>query len=114
MAGYEYSPGSLSKVCENVEVFGIVADSKVEWRAAFGGVVENEHDAAVGQRDGVEAGVGVWEIEGVNGGPVKAGIFRIGNADFGDLLGGAGVKAESAVFQGNDGGLNDAIGLIGR
>ena len=99
---------------KNVEVFTIGADSQVERSAAFGGVVENEQDTAIGQRDGVNAGVRVWKIESMNGGPVDAAVVRIGDADFGDLLGGAGVETQSSVLQTDDGGLNDAIGLSGR
>ncbi len=96
------------------KVFAIGADSQVERSAASGGVVENEQDAAVGQRHAVNAGIGVWEVESVNGGPVDTAVERIGDADFGDLLGGAGVETESSVLQTDDGGLNDAIGLSGR
>ncbi len=94
-------------------MFAIGADGEVQRRAALGGVVKDENDAAVGESNGVEAGIGVGEIEGVNGGPVKAGVGGIGDADFGDLFGGTGVHAKRAVFEANDGRLDDAISAGG-
>ena len=110
MEGYEIFAGIGFESLEDAEVFAIGADGEVQRRAALGGVVEDENDAAIAESYGIEAGVGVGEIEGVNGAPVQAGVGGIGDADFGDLFGGTGVETKGAVFEANDGRLDDAIG----
>src|SRR5580698_731 len=92
-------------------MFTVVADGEVEWSAAFGGVVVDEDDASVAEADGIDAGVGIGDIDGAGGRPGSATVGGVCDDDLAGVGGGASIQAKFVVGKLYDRGLDDADGL---
>ena len=105
--------GLVFEGLEQGKVFAVFAYGEVEGGASGGGVVVDEDDAAVAEAYGVDAGVGVGEIERVGLAPGDAVVEGVGGADMGDVAGGAGVEAQVVFAEVDDGGLDDSGDVLG-
>lgn len=64
--------GLVFEGIEELEVIAVETDGEIERCAALGGVVVDEDDASIAEADGIDAGVGVGQVDGMGLRPGEA------------------------------------------